>query len=237
MKYAVSLNDDDGDREGRATPAGEATLEMLSRRVWALAQMDPATVADILSGDERIPLPDVSPSNLAPEKLLRPWDTVVRASPAPLTDRQYRKFLQGEDISSEAIVESEMARTYAANKNLEISSGIISVLVLLGLLVAFFIVKSPASKEASLIGGSLVLSFTIVWRLLQGAMRYAVLRRSLETVITELAGVKTRAKEDEAIQRAQAEQLKSLEVELTRVRAEAAEAREEAARLRARRTS
>jgi hypothetical protein len=49
--------------------------------------------------------------------------------------------------------------------------------------------------------------------------------------------VKTRAKEDEAIQRAQAEQLKSLEVELTRVRAEAAEAREEAARLRARRTS
>jgi hypothetical protein len=68
-------------------------------------------------------------------------------------------------------------------------------------------------------------------------MRYAVQRRSLETVITELAGVKTRAKEDEAVQRAQAEQLKSLEVELSRVRAEAAEAREEAAHLRARRTS
>jgi hypothetical protein len=129
-----------------------------------------------------------------------------------------------------------MARTYAANKNLEISSGIISVLVLLGLLVAFFIVKSPASKEASLIGGSLVFGFTVVWRLLQGAMRYAVERRSLETLITELAGVKTRAKEDNAIQRAQAEQLKSLQIELTRVRAEAAEAREEAARLRARRT-
>jgi hypothetical protein len=94
-----------------------------------------------------------------------------------------------------------------------------------------------ATKEASLIGGSLVLGFTVVWRLLQGAMRYTVQRRSLETVITELAGVKTRAKEDAAIQRAQAEQLKSLEVELTRVRAEAAEAREEAARQRARRTS
>ena len=53
MKYAVSL-DDDGDREGRATPAGEATLEMLSRRVWALAQMDPTTVADILGGDEGV---------------------------------------------------------------------------------------------------------------------------------------------------------------------------------------
>jgi len=236
MKYAVSLDDGSG-REGRKTPAEEVTLEMLSRRVWALAQMDPTTVADILGGDEGIPLPEVSPSNLAPEKLLRPWESVVRASPEALTDRQYEKFLQGEDISSEAIIESDMARTYAAAKNLEISSGIISVLVLLGLLVAFSIVKSPASKEAALIGGALVLAFTVVWRLFQSAMRYVVPRRSLETVITELTVLKARAKEDAVIQRAQAEQLKSLEVEVTRVRAEAAEARAEAAHLRARRSS
>jgi len=110
-------------------------------------------------------------------------------------------------------------------------------LVLLGLLVAFSIVKSPASKEAALIGGALVLAFTVVWRLFQSAMRYVVPRRSLETVITELTVLKARAKEDAVIQRAQAEQLKSLEVEVTRVRAEAAEARAEAAHLRARRTS
>jgi len=235
MKYAVSL-DDGSEREGHRTPAEEVTLEMLSRRVWALAQMDPTTVADILGGDEGIPLPDVSPSNLAPEKLLRPWDSVVRASPEALTDRQYKKFLQGEDISSEAIIQNDMARTYAAAKNLEISSGIISVLVLLGLLVAFSIVKSPASKEAALIGGALVLAFTVVWRLFQSAMRYGVQRKSLETVITELTALKARAKEDAATQRALAEQVKSLEVEVTRVRADAAEAWAETARLRARKT-
>src|SRR5258707_12299113 len=152
MKYAVSL-DDGSEREGRGTPAEEVTLEMLSRRVWALAQMDPTTVADILGGDEGIPLPEVSPSDLAPEKLLRPWDSVVRASPEPLTDRQYKKFLQGEDISREAIIESDMARTYAANRNLEIISGIISVLVLAGLLTAFVILKAPVSKEPAVIGG------------------------------------------------------------------------------------
>ena len=236
MKYAVSL-DDGSEREGRGTPAEEVTLEILSRRVWALAQMDPTTVADIMSVNEGIPLPDVSAPNLAPEQLLRPWDSVVRASPEPLTDQQYKKFLQGEDISSEAIIEGDMARTYAAAKNLEISNGIISVLVLVGLLVAFLIVKSPASKEAALIGGALVLGFTVVWRLFQSAMRYVVPRRSLETVITELTVLKARAKEDAAIQRSQAEQLESLEVEVTRVRAEAAEARAEAAHLRARRGS
>jgi cytochrome c biogenesis protein CcdA len=142
--------------------------------------------------------------------------------------------LQGEDISGEAIIESDMARTYAANRNLEIISGIISVLVLAGLLAAFLIMKFPVSREAALIGGSLVLGFTVVWRLFQSAMRYGVQRRSLETVITELTALKARAKEDAATQRALAEQLKSLEVEVTRVRADAAEARAEAARLRAR---
>ena len=235
MKYAVSL-DDGSEREGRGTPAEEVTLEILSRRVWALAQMDPTTVADIMSANEGIPLPDVSAPNLAPEQLLRPWDSVVRASPEPLTDRQYKKFLQGEDISSEAIIERDMARTYAANRNLEIISGIISVLVLAGLLAAFLIMKSPVSKEAALMGGSLVLGFTVVWRLFQSAMRYGVQRKSLETVITELTALKARAKEDAATQRALAEQVKSLEVEVTRVRADAAEARAEAARLRARKT-
>jgi len=235
MKYAVSL-DDGSEREGRGTSAEEVTLEILSRRVWALAQMDPTTVADIMSANEGIPLPDVSAPNLAPEQLLRPWDSVVRASPEPLTDRQYKKFLQGEDISSEAIVESDMARTYAANRNLEIISGIISVLVLAGLLAAFLITKSPVSKEAALIGGSLVLGFTVVWRLFQSAMRYGVQRKSLETVITELTALKARAKEDAATQRALAEQVKSLEVEVTRVRADAAEAWAETARLRARKT-
>jgi hypothetical protein len=235
MKYAVSL-DDGSEREGRRTSAEEVTLEKLSRRVWALAQMDPTTVADILSGNEGIPLPDVSAPNLAPEQLLRPWDSVVRASPEPLTDRQYKKFLQGEDISSEAVVESDMARSYAANKNLEIGSGIISVLVLAGLLVAFLIFKSPASKEAVVIGGSLVLGFTVVWRLFQSAKRYAVQRRILETVIKELTVMKARAKEDAAIHSAQAEQIKSLEVEVARVEADAAEARAEAAHWRARRT-
>jgi len=235
MKYAVSL-DDGSEREGRKTPAEEVTLEILSRRVWALAQMDPTTVADIMSANEGIPLPDVSAPNLAPEQLLRPWDSVVRASPEPLTDRQYKKFLQGEDISSEAIIESDMARTYAANRNLEIISGIISVLVLAGLLTAFLIMKSPVSKEAALIGGSLVLGFTVVWRLIQSAMRYGVQRKSLETVITELTALKARGKADAATQRALAEQLKSLEVEVTRVRADAAEAWAEAARLRTRKT-
>jgi hypothetical protein len=236
MKYAVSL-DDGSEREGRGTPAEEVTLEMLSRRVWALAQMDPTTVADLLSGNEGIRLPDVSAPKLAPEQLLRPWDSVVRASPEPLTVRQYKKFLQGEDISSEAIIERDMARSYADNRNLEMISGIISVLVLAGLLAAFLIMKSPASKEAAVIGGSLVLGFTAVWRLFQSANRYAVQRRILETVIKELTFMKARAKEDAAIQSAQAEQIKSLEAEVARVGADAAEARAEAAHLRARKTS
>jgi hypothetical protein len=236
MKYAVSFHDG-SERDGRTAPAEEVTLETLSRRVWALAQMDPTTVADLLGGNEGIPLPDVTPSNLAPEQLLRPWDSVVRASPEPLTDRQYKKFLQGDDISSEAIIESYMARNYAAGKNLEIGSGIISVLVLAGLLFAFLIMQSPASKEAAVIGGSLVLGFTVVWRLFQSAKRYAVQRRILETVMKEVTVMNARAKEDAAIQNAQAEQIKSLQVEVARVGVEVEEARSEAAHLRARRGS
>jgi hypothetical protein len=83
----------------------------------------------------------------------------------------------------------------------------------------------------------LVLGFTVVWRLFQSAKRYVVQRRILETVIKELTVMKARAKEDAAIQSAQAEQIKSLEVEVARVGADAAEARAEAAHLRARRTS
>jgi hypothetical protein len=236
MKYAVSLYDG-GEHDGRTTPAEEVTLEILSRRVWALAQMDPTTVADILGGNEGIALPDVTPSKLAPEQLLRPWDSVVRASPEALTDRQYKKFLQGDDISSEAIIESYMARNYAASKYLEIGSGIISVLVLAGLLFAFLIMQSPASKEAAVIAGSLVLGFTVVWRLFQSAKRYVVQRRILEMVIKEVTVMKARAKEDAAIQSAQAEQIKSLQVEVARVGVEVEEARAEAAHLRARRGS
>jgi len=99
------------------------------------------------------------------------------------------------------------------------------VLVLLGLLVAFSIVKSPASKEGCIIGGALVLRFHSRMATLSERDAICRPRRSLETVITELTVLKARAKEDAVIQRAQAEQLKSLEVEVTRVRAEAAEAR------------
>jgi len=91
--------------------------------------MDPTTVADILGGDEGIPLPEVSPESSPGEttsSIGKRGTRITRSSHRP----QYEKFFAGEDISSEAIIESDMARTYAANKNLGDQQRIISVLVL-----------------------------------------------------------------------------------------------------------
>jgi hypothetical protein len=64
--------------------------------LFKLSQMDPQDIAESEEGAAllaALPGPEVRDC----DSLLRPWASIRRASAAPLSDAEYRRFLEGKD--------------------------------------------------------------------------------------------------------------------------------------------
>jgi hypothetical protein len=79
--------------------ASDAKINALVERVIELAQLEPDEVMDLVDSDSGTEFLDVKELGLEqdPKTLLRPWKSIKRASPKPLTDEEYKRFLQGLD--------------------------------------------------------------------------------------------------------------------------------------------
>lgn len=84
---------------GQLRGANDAKIDVLVERIIELAQMEPDEVVDLIDSSEAESLLDIKELNLAedPNSLLRPWKSIKRASPRPLTDEEYKRFLRGLD--------------------------------------------------------------------------------------------------------------------------------------------
>jgi hypothetical protein len=78
---------------------GDAKINALVERVIELAQLEPDEVVELVDSDSGAEFLDVKELGLEqdPRTLLRPWKSIKRASPKPLTDEEYKRFLQGLD--------------------------------------------------------------------------------------------------------------------------------------------
>jgi hypothetical protein len=72
------------------------------RRIRTLSLMDPEDVMNLARREPRSDLLDLKVKKPEAGELLRPWPSIKRASPLPLTDEQYEAFLRGEPIPSRA---------------------------------------------------------------------------------------------------------------------------------------
>jgi hypothetical protein len=68
------------------------------RRIRALSLMDPEEVTNLAKKEPRSELLNLKVQKRDAGELLRPWSSIKRASPAPLTDEQYDAFLRGDPI-------------------------------------------------------------------------------------------------------------------------------------------
>jgi hypothetical protein len=83
--------------------ASDAKIGALVERVIELAQMEPDEVVELVDSDRGAEFLDVKELGLEqdPKTFLRPWKSVKRASPKPLSDEEYKRFLQGLESSGE----------------------------------------------------------------------------------------------------------------------------------------
>ena len=77
----------------------DAKINALVERVIELAQLEPDEIVDLVDSDSDAEFLDVKELDLQqdPKTLLRRWKSVKRASPKPLSDEEYKRFLQGLD--------------------------------------------------------------------------------------------------------------------------------------------
>jgi hypothetical protein len=97
-------------------------IQDLVDRVVALAKLSPSEVTDLMEtehGGEVARLDVVELASAAPESLLRSWDSIGHASPAPLTGAQYDRFLRGEHPVDSVELTVEPLELYGANVEVE----------------------------------------------------------------------------------------------------------------------
>lgn len=77
-------------------PADAVPIQSVIAKIKYLASLEPTELAAKLDTEDGVSLaqPEIEPEEL--QSLLRPWNATRRASPDPLTDRQYDAFLRGE---------------------------------------------------------------------------------------------------------------------------------------------
>jgi hypothetical protein len=97
-------------------------IQDLVDRVVALAKLSPSEVTDLLEtadGAEVTRLDVVELEGAAPESLLRSWDSIGHASPAPLSAVQYDRFLRGKHPVDSVELTVEPLELYGANVEVE----------------------------------------------------------------------------------------------------------------------
>ena len=79
-----------------------------------LAQMEPDEIVELVDSGEADKLFDIKELELhdGSQSLLRPWKSIKRASPRPLSDEEYKRFLQGLDPVDD---KSEELEVYGAH--------------------------------------------------------------------------------------------------------------------------
>jgi len=97
MKYAVSL-DDGSEREGHRTPAEEVTWNAIASCLGACTN-GPYDRCRYIGRRRRHSFTGRFPQ-ISPQRSYFVHGQRCTRIPEALTDRQYKKFLQGEDISS-----------------------------------------------------------------------------------------------------------------------------------------
>jgi hypothetical protein len=96
------------------TDASDAKINALVERVIELAQMAPDEIVELVDSGEADKLLDIKELELHDgfQSLLRPWNSIKRASPRPLSDEEYKRFLQGLDPVDD---KSEELEVYGAH--------------------------------------------------------------------------------------------------------------------------
>jgi hypothetical protein len=88
-----------GPRRGASTDRIVALKDVVSR-VVEIAKMTATDLAMLMGteqGKDIASLKIVEDDGVTPESYLRSWDSIGRASPIPLTEQQYDRFLLGEN--------------------------------------------------------------------------------------------------------------------------------------------
>lgn len=97
MTHSIHL-----DLPAQADPAAAEAVPILRRlvdQVVAIARLSETDLSVLMGTEQGLQLATVgvTASDIAsPERYLRSWDSIAHASPVPLTDEQYRQFLQGK---------------------------------------------------------------------------------------------------------------------------------------------
>lgn len=92
-------------------------IQDLVDRVVAPAHLSATDVSDVMDTEQGTELARLEGSD--PVSYLRPWDSIGRASPAPLTDAQYARFLRGEHPVATVEPKIEPIELYGANAESE----------------------------------------------------------------------------------------------------------------------
>lgn len=97
-------------RSDMATTMIITPLEDLVDRVLALSRVSPEDLAIAMDAEEGAQLlgDDIAFVDTPASKGLRAWRDIVSASPAPLTDEQFRRFLAGNQPLSDEEAEIDI---------------------------------------------------------------------------------------------------------------------------------
>ena len=79
---------------------GDEAVRRLAQKLYETALIDPADLLARLSDGTETPLPEFYVEGRS-APTLRSWDSVQRATPAPLTAAQYEQFLEGRSVSAQ----------------------------------------------------------------------------------------------------------------------------------------
>ena len=86
-----------------AVPADAVPIRSVIVKIKHLASLEPTELAVKLDTEEGANLDQVEIDPMELQSLLRPWKSIRRASPDPLTDGQYDAFLRGEHPMADAV--------------------------------------------------------------------------------------------------------------------------------------
>jgi hypothetical protein len=90
--------------------ASDTKINALVERVIELAQMEPDEVVELVDSGGANEFLDIKELELGDDSnaSLRRWKSVKRASPRPLSDEEYKRFLQGLDPIAKESAELEV---------------------------------------------------------------------------------------------------------------------------------
>jgi hypothetical protein len=97
------------------TAEGSPVIADVVDRVVALAKLSATELAALMGSEEGPDFASLEVTELtgvAPERFLRSWDSIGRASPSALNDQQYDAFLRGENPLAETVIEIDTSEIY-----------------------------------------------------------------------------------------------------------------------------